>query len=165
MNVVVAAERRRPLALAAFVSAVLFGIGLVVAGMTTPGKVVGFLDVGGRWDPSLAFVMLGAIAVHAIAHRFIRRWSAPLFGSAFHLPTRRDVDARLLLGAALFGVGWGLSGICPGPGLVAVVHGGLVGARPLLVFIAAMVVGMKLFGLLDMVTKPRPSHNTTPSAT
>lgn len=150
-----AGDRVAPMALAAFGSAALFGVGLVVAGMTTPSKVVGFLDVFGAWDPSLAFVMIGAIAVHTVLLRLIRRRRAPLFGNGFHLSHRRDLDGRLLLGAALFGTGWGLSGICPGPGLVAVVHGGLSGALPIVVFVVMMLVGMKLFGIYDTMTTAR----------
>jgi uncharacterized membrane protein YedE/YeeE len=134
-------------ALAGFASAVLFGIGLIAAGMTLPSKVVGFLDVFGQWDPSLAFVMIGAIGVHAVLYRLIRKRRSPLFGDGFHITHRRDIDGRLLVGAALFGVGWGLSGICPGPGLVASVAGALSGVLPILAFVVAMLVGMKLFGI------------------
>src|SRR6185295_7370618 len=98
-------------------------VGLAVSGMTRPSKVVGFLDVFGAWDASLAFVMVGAIGVHAVLQRVIARRGSPLFEDRFHLPTRRDVDARLLAGAAVFGVGWGLGGFCPGPGLVAAASG------------------------------------------
>jgi len=116
----------------------LFGVGLAVSGMTMPSKVMGFLDVLGAWDPSLAFVMIGAIAVHAVAYRLITRRSSPLVDTRFHLPTRKDIDARLVLGAALFGVGWGLAGYCPGPGLVSAAGG----AVPALVFVAGMTLGM-----------------------
>ena len=124
--------------IAAFVSGVVFAIGLALAGMTKPSKVIGFLDLRGAWDPSLAFVMCGAIAVHFIALRVIWKRTAPLFDSTFHLPTRKDIDARLILGAALFGVGWGLGGFCPGPALVSV-GGGVTGA---LVFAGGMTVGV-----------------------
>lgn len=116
----------------------LFGVGLAVSGMTRPEKVLGFLDVAGKWDPSLAFVMLGAIAVHMVAHRLTRGRSAPLFDSQFHLPTRKDVDRKLLVGSALFGIGWGLGGLCPGPGIVAAA----AGALPALVFAAGMTIGI-----------------------
>jgi uncharacterized membrane protein YedE/YeeE len=127
-------------ALAAAVSAVLFGVGLVVSGMTQPAKVIGFLDVGGAWDPSLMFVMVGAIGVHAIAWRFIKRAPQPLLGDTFQVPASAAIDARLLVGAGLFGVGWGLSGICPGPGLVALANT----SSAVVTFVGAMVVGMAI---------------------
>ena len=124
--------------LAAFGAGSLFAVGLAISGMTRPSKVVGFLDIAGAWDPSLAFVMIGAIAVHFVAHRLIRRRASPIFDAKFHLPTRKDIDLRLVLGAALFGVGWGLGGFCPGPALVTAA-GGAFGA---LVFVGAMAAGM-----------------------
>lgn len=132
--------------LSALASGLLFGVGLVVSGMTRPGKVQGFLDVTGHWDPSLMFVMAGGIAVHVALFRLVTRRAHPLFDKRFHLPTRRDIDANLVLGAALFGVGWGLAGYCPGPGLVSLGSGGVAG----LVFVATMVVG---FLLRDAQTK------------
>ena len=124
--------------LVAFGAGSLFAVGLAISGMTKPSKVVGFLDIAGAWDPSLAFVMIGAIAVHFLAQRLIRRRAFPVFDTKFHLPTRKDIDVRLLLGAALFGVGWGLGGFCPGPALVTAA-GGAMGA---LVFVGAMTAGM-----------------------
>jgi hypothetical protein len=122
----------------ALVAGLVFGAGLVVSGMTDPKKVLGFLDVFGAWDASLMFVMAGAIAVHAVAHVVARRRSAPLYADRFALPTRRDLDAKLLLGAVLFGLGWGTGGFCPGPSLVA-----LAGANiGVIVFVAAMLAGM-----------------------
>jgi len=123
---------------AAFGTGALFALGLALSGMTKPSKIMGFLDLAGHWDASLAFVMLGAIAVHFVAYRLIRRRSAPLFDTQFHVPTRRDIDPRLVLGAALFGVGWGLGGFCPGPGLVAA--GG--GSLHAMVFLVGMTLGM-----------------------
>jgi uncharacterized membrane protein YedE/YeeE len=116
----------------------LFGAGLAVSGMTQPAKVLGFLDVGGRWDASLMFVMLGAIGVHYWAYRLLPGRRSPWFAQHFGLPTRHDIDARLCLGAVLFGVGWGLGGYCPGPAFVALAAGG-TGVR---VFVAAMLFGM-----------------------
>ncbi len=117
----------------------LFGVGLWVSGMTRPAKVIGFLDPSRGWDPSLGFVMGGAVAVYALANRVVRRRRRePWFGTAFHLPTRRDLDVRLLAGAAIFGVGWGLGGLCPGPGLVAAASG----SGTAVAFVAAMVAGM-----------------------
>ncbi|MCA9710090.1 MAG: YeeE/YedE family protein [Myxococcales bacterium] len=127
--------------LTAFVAGLVFAVGLAFGGMTDPAKVIAFLDVTGHWDPSLAFVMGGAIAVHALAYRGLRRWSAPVFDRVFYLPTRRDIDPRLLLGAALFGVGWGLAGYCPGPALMGLATFG-PGA---LVFVVSMLVGMAAF--------------------
>jgi uncharacterized membrane protein YedE/YeeE len=126
--------------LSAGVAGALFGVGLAVAGMTRPEKVAGFLDITGAWDPSLAFVMAGAIGVHFVAHRLVLRRTAPLFDDRFHMPTRRDIDPRLLGGAGLFGVGWGLGGYCPGPALVSAAAALL----PALVFVAAMTAGMLL---------------------
>jgi hypothetical protein len=101
--------------LAALACGLVFGAGLALSGMTNPAKVLAFLDVAGAWDATLAFVMGGALAVNAAAYAATRRRASPLFADAFALPTRRDLDARLLGGAALFGVGWGLVGLCPGP--------------------------------------------------
>jgi len=117
----------------------LFALGLVIGGMTIPAKVTGFLDVGGAWDPQLAFVMVAAIAVYAPALRWIRG-RRPLAAARFQWPTARAIDARLVGGAALFGIGWGLAGYCPGPALVALAGGGL----PVLVFVAALVLGIAL---------------------
>ena len=124
--------------LSAAAAGVLFALGLAVSGMTKPAKVVGFLDLFGAWDASLAFVMEGAIGVHFVAQRLIKRRAAPLFDGRFHLPTRRDIDARLVVGAVLFGVGWGLGGFCPGPGLVSAGSG----SSGALVFVLGMTVGM-----------------------
>lgn len=124
--------------LAAFAAGALFAIGLAVAGMTRPSKIIGFLDIAGAWDASLAFVMVGAIAVHFVAQRLIVRRGAPLFDAAFHLPTRKDIDPRLVGGAAIFGVGWGLGGLCPGPAIVVASAGSL----PAIVFVVGMTMGM-----------------------
>ncbi len=126
--------------LAAAVAGALFGVGLGVSGMTRPEKVVGFLDLAGAWDASLAFVMLGAIAVHLVAYRLLRRRSSPIFDAKFHVPSRNDIDHRLVLGGALFGVGWGLGGFCPGPGLVAAASG----APAAIAFVVAMTAGVLL---------------------
>jgi uncharacterized membrane protein YedE/YeeE len=106
--------------LAALAAGLLFALGLGLAGMTKPSKVIGFLDVTGEWDPSLMLVMVGAIGVYASAVALAKRRSAPTFAPSFAWPTRSDMDARLFGGAALFGVGWGLSGFCPGPAIVSV---------------------------------------------
>ncbi|MFG1422313.1 DUF6691 family protein [Roseixanthobacter liquoris] len=116
----------------------IFGLGLVVSGMANPAKVLNFLDIAGAWDPSLAFVMGGAVAVTAAGYRWVLAWRKPLFATRFQVPTRRDIDARLLVGAAIFGLGWGLSGLCPGPALTSL---GLA-APGVLAFVPAMVAGM-----------------------
>jgi uncharacterized membrane protein YedE/YeeE len=121
-----------------FAAGALFAAGLLVGGMTQPQKVVQFLDVGGAWDPSLAFVMAGAIAVHAPAYLWARRRSAPWAGGAFSLPTRRDIDLPLVAGAALFGLGWGLAGYCPGPAVTALA----TGRSDVVLVVASMVAGM-----------------------
>ena len=132
-------------ALAAFVAGLIFAVGLALGGMTLPGKVTAFLDIFGDWDPSLALVMLGAITVHAVLYRVIRRHSSPLFAPTFSTPTRRDLDFRLVGGAALFGVGWGLGGFCPGPAVTSLASG----QPSILIFVAAMLVGMFLYKLVD----------------
>ena len=103
--------------LLSFISGVVFALGLGISGMTRPVKVIGFLDFAGHWDPSLAFVMIGAIAVYFVAYRWIRIRSAPLLTDRFSVPQRTDVDRNLVVGAAVFGAGWGLGGFCPAPRL------------------------------------------------
>ncbi|MCX7060133.1 MAG: YeeE/YedE family protein [Gammaproteobacteria bacterium] len=122
------------------VSGLLFGAGLALGGMTDPGKVVAFLDVTGAWDPSLAFVMGSALLVTFPVFAWVRRSARPLFAERFQLPTRRDLDPQLLLGAALFGIGWGIAGLCPGP---AIANLG-AGSPEILLFVATMVAGMWL---------------------
>jgi uncharacterized protein len=124
--------------LAAWICGLVFGLGLLVSGMTDPAKVQGFLDVTGRWDPSLACVMAVALAVAFPAFQFAKARDASLFGAPMMLPTARAVDRPLLLGAALFGIGWGLVGLCPGPALVALVTGG----AKAWIFGLAMLAGM-----------------------
>jgi uncharacterized membrane protein YedE/YeeE len=128
-----------------FFVGLLFGIGLLVSGMTDPGKVLGFLDLAGAWDPSLAFVMGGAILVGLVAFAAAKTRTQSLLGGAMHLPTSRDIDRRLVIGSLLFGAGWGLAGFCPGPGLVAMGTGEPKAA----LFVAAMVGGMLVFEILD----------------
>ena len=123
-----------------FLGGVVFALGLGISGMTDADKVLGFLNLAGDWDPALAFVMVGAIGVHLILYRLIVRRPSPLFGDRFHLPTRRDISPRLLTGAALFGVGWGMGGFCPGPGLVSLAGLG----TSAVVFVACMLAGMVL---------------------
>jgi uncharacterized membrane protein YedE/YeeE len=122
----------------AFLCGALFAVGLAVSGMTHPTKVLAFLDFAGDWDPSLAFVMGSGVLVNLVVFRFVLRRPAPLLAPSFSLPTRTAIDARLLGGAAIFGVGWGLGGFCPGPALVSVVGG----AAPVVGFVLAMLVAM-----------------------
>jgi uncharacterized membrane protein YedE/YeeE len=132
--------------LVALASGIVFSLGLCLSGMTHPSKVLGFLDFFGQWDPSLAFVMVGAISVSAVAFRLSRRRAAPLFDDRFHLArVGGKVDRRVLLGSAVFGVGWGLSGLCPGPAVTSLVTG-----RPAaLVFVGAMVFGMLVVDVFE----------------
>ncbi len=131
----------------------VFGLGLIVSGMANPAKVLGFLDVGGAWDPSLALVMAGAIAVGFVAFRFMKNRTLSLMGAEMKLPTASRIDRRLVMGSALFGIGWGIAGFCPGPGLVALG----MGDTKALVFVAAMLLGMVVFELLEL---RRPAMTT-----
>jgi uncharacterized membrane protein YedE/YeeE len=133
-----------PRILASFVCGLVFGAGLLISGMTEPNKVLGFLDIFGAWDATLAFVMAGAVAVSAVGFALARRRVSPLFAPSYFWPTRRDIDAPLVAGAVLFGVGWGLVGICPGPALVNLA--GL--SMPIIVFVGAMVIGMLGYEIL-----------------
>lgn len=137
-----------------FLVGLLFGIGLLISGMTDPGKVLGFLDLAGAWDPSLAFVMGGAILVGVIAFTVAKQRTRTFLGTALHLPTSRHIDRRLVLGSLTFGVGWGLAGFCPGPGLVALGAGEPKAA----LFVAAMVGGMLLFGIFERLSKGSGTH-------
>ena len=127
--------------LAAFFCGVAFAIGLSVGGMTQASKVHDFLDVTGAWDPSLAFVMGGAVLVHFVTLRWVLKRPSPLLVTDFVLPTRKDLDWKLLLGSAVFGAGWGLGGVCPGPGLTLLASG----LQPAIIFVVSMVLAMVLF--------------------
>ena len=124
-----------------FLSGLIFAVGLGVSGMTQPHIVRGFLDVFGNWDPRLLGVMVGAIFVHATAFRFIKKRTSPLLEETFQLPSKKDIDCRLILGAAIFGIGWGWAGICPEPGLVALLSGDV----RFILFIGALLIGMITF--------------------
>jgi uncharacterized membrane protein YedE/YeeE len=132
-------------ALSALAAGLLFGIGLMVSGMTQADKVINFLNPFGDWDPSLGFVMIGALAVHVVARRVTLRRNAPLLEPHFLVPTRRDISPRLVLGSSLFGIGWALGGYCPGPGLVSVASG----ATPAVVFMGGTTLGMILVHAWD----------------
>ena len=139
----------------AFAAGLVFGVGLIVSGMTDPGKVIGFLDVAGAWDPSLAFVMGGAILVGFFAFFFGGRRAKTLLGHPLYLPQRRDIDYRLLGGSVVFGIGWGLAGFCPGPALVSFGSGQDKAA----VFVLAMLAGMALFTVAERYTAGRPDRS------
>jgi uncharacterized protein len=131
--------------ISAFVTGLIFGIGLLISGMANPDKVLSFLDITGNWDPSLALVMGGAIAVGAVAFTFIKGRTHSLLGEPLRLPTKRDLDSRLVLGSLGFGVGWGLAGFCPGPAVVALGAGELKAV----IFVIAMLAGMGIFEILE----------------
>jgi uncharacterized membrane protein YedE/YeeE len=131
--------------LSEFLIGLLFGFGLILSGMTDPGKVIGFLDLFGQWDPSLAFVMGGAIAVGFFAFSMAKRRTQNFLGGAMRLPTSQDIDKRLVIGSLVFGAGWGLAGFCPGPALVSLG----AGQDKAVVFVIAMVLGMLAFEWLE----------------
>jgi uncharacterized membrane protein YedE/YeeE len=131
-----------------FLVGLLFGLGLILSGMTDPGKVLGFLDISGMWDPSLALVMAGAIAVGFFAFAIAKKRTVNFLGGVLHLPKSNQIDKPLVIGATLFGAGWGLAGFCPGPGLVSLASGQIKGAM----FVGFMVLGMKLFEVWNRQT-------------
>jgi uncharacterized protein len=131
--------------LSALLAGLVFGIGLIVSGMSDPAKVLGFLDLAGPWDPSLALVMAGAIAVGVVAFVIAARRSHSWLGVEMALPTARNVDRRLVAGSLVFGIGWGVAGFCPGPGLVALG----MGEAKALIFVAAMLAGMGIFEWIE----------------
>jgi uncharacterized membrane protein YedE/YeeE len=137
--------------LLAFLAGLVFGLGLLLSGMADPAKVLGFLDLAGAWDPSLAFVMAGAIAAGVLAFALARRRTRSLLGDAMQLPTKTGIDRRLIAGSLLFGAGWGLAGFCPGPALVALG----MGESKAIVFVVAMLAGMGLFELIEARRKRR----------
>lgn len=137
--------------LAAFFAGLVFGIGLIVSGMTDPAKVIGFLDLAGRWDPSLAFVMVGAILVGAIGYAVARKRAVAFLGGTLHLSAARNIDRRLVLGSLVFGAGWGLAGFCPGPAVVSLG----AGQDKAVVFVIAMLAGMALFELAEAFARRR----------
>jgi len=132
---------------------VLFGWGLIISGMSNPQKVLGFLDLAGNWDPSLAFVMMGAVLVGLAGFYVVSKRSEAFFGGALHIPTRRDITKPLLIGSLIFGAGWGIAGFCPGPALVALGAGHLKA----IVFVAAMLAGMDICGRFFAGHRSNPS--------
>lgn len=133
------------LMLASLLAGFVFGLGLIVSSMVDPAKILGFLDVAGRWDPSLALVMVGAVGVGLVAFSLARRRTMSLLGAEIRLPSAREIDRRLVIGSLTFGVGWGIAGFCPGPALVALG----MGKVKALVFVAFMLAGMALFEWLE----------------
>jgi uncharacterized membrane protein YedE/YeeE len=131
--------------LLAFLAGVIFGIGLLTAGMASPAKVLGFLDLAGAWDPSLALVMAAAIGVAFLPFSWARSQRCSLLGAPMQLPGKRELDRRLIGGSLLFGIGWGIAGICPGPAVAIL----LTGRWQVLLFVAAMLVGMAVFAALE----------------
>lgn len=129
----------------AFITGLVFGLGLILSGMTDPSKVLGFLDLAGNWDPSLAFVMGGAILVGSFAFHFAKGRPKALLGDAMRLPTATQIDKRLVLGGLTFGVGWGLAGYCPGPALTSLAQGGI---KPV-IFVIAMLAGMAVYEMWE----------------
>ncbi|MAZ47985.1 MAG: YeeE/YedE family protein [Halobacteriovoraceae bacterium] len=135
--------------LSSFFLGLLFSIGLSVSGMVNPNKVIGFLDLWGTWDPDLIFVMGGAAGLNFVTFRFVLKRKNPLLGENFHMPTANEIDLKLLVGSALFGIGWGLGGICPGPGIANLFS---LKAEPI-VFIIFMLLGMLSFKWFDKLSK------------
>ncbi|RQR26147.1 hypothetical protein DIE23_30725 [Burkholderia sp. Bp9143] len=135
----------------AFLAGLLFGVGLIVSGMANPQKVLGFLDLAGRWDPSLAFVMAGAIGVAVFAFAWAKRRTRSLLGLPIQWPAARTITVRLVAGSAVFGIGWGLAGFCPGPAIVSIGLGSVKG----IAFVVAMLVGMALFEWIERARKAR----------
>lgn len=139
--------------LMSFAAGLVFGLGLILSGMTNPAKVIGFLDLAGNWDPSLGFVMAGAILVGAVAFQFASRRTRAWLGDAMRMPTATKIDRRLVLGGLTFGVGWGLAGYCPGPAVVSVAQGG----SKALIFFVAMLAGMAIYEIMDRLSSPSPA--------
>ena len=138
-----------------FAIGLIFGLGLIASGMTDPGKVLGFLDLAGLWDPSLAFVMGGAILVGVFAFALARKRTTGVLGGAMHMPPARHIDRRLVLGSLLFGVGWGIAGFCPGPAIVSLG----MGEPKAVVFVLAMLAGMGIFEWLESRKAARSAHH------
>ena len=142
------------IAFASLLAGLVFGLGLIASGMANPAKVLGFLDLAGHWDPSLAFVMAGAIVVGAVAFAVANRRARSFLGAEMRLPSARHIDRRLVLGSVLFGIGWGVAGFCPGPALVALG----MGEVKALVFVAAMLVGMGAFEFFERRKRAPAPH-------
>ena len=140
----------------AFAGGLIFGLGLILAGMSNPAKVLGFLDLAGNWNPSLAFVMLSAITISAVGYVISKKMTVTLLGMPMPVPPRQDLDIKLVSGSLLFGLGWGLAGICPGPGVVLAGSGAQKG----ILFTIAMLAGMAVFELLDQFSVTRKNRSS-----
>jgi uncharacterized membrane protein YedE/YeeE len=138
-------------ALVAFISGVVFAVGLGIGGMTQPAKVIGFLDFVGNWDPSLALVMLGAVGVHSLFYRLLGNRPSSRLAPAIPLPTRKEIDFRLIGGSALFGLGWGIAGLCPGPAITSLASGNF----PVVIFSVGMIAGIVVFDLKEIISLRR----------
>lgn len=137
--------------IAALISGIVFGLGLAISEMINPARVIGFLDITGDWDFTLALVMGGALIVTIIGFPLITKRSHPIFAEKFHLPTRSDIDTPLLGGAALFGIGWGIAGLCPGPAIA-----GLASLNPsIFLFVGAMIIGQMIGGKIQLILAPK----------
>ena len=148
-----------------FAIGLTFGLGLLVSGMSNPAKVLNFLDLAGigagSWDPSLAFVMMGAVATAFVGFRLVLKWQRPIFGETFHLPTKSDLSPRVISGPAIFGVGWGIAGLCPGPAFVALGYG----SSASILFVVAMLAGMAAARVLaTRHPESGPAASAQPSA-
>lgn len=128
-----------------FFSGFLFSIGLILAGMTNPHKILGFLDFFGVWDPSLIFVMIGAISIHSVFYRFISKKKTPVFEKEWHIPKNKNITVNLIFGSTLFGIGWGLAGYCPGPALISLAQPN----KSVVLFALSLISGMAVFYFLD----------------
>jgi hypothetical protein len=146
--------------LAAILSGLVFGLGVTIAGMNNPEKVLDFLDIAGNWDPSLALVLAAATGTAGLSFRYILRRRCPIFGTKFHLPLSNDIEFRLVLGAGIFGIGWGIVGLCPGPAFTTL----LLGQWQAYVFIAAMVAGMIVYQWIDARLAARRERAANPPA-
>lgn len=131
----------------AFVTGLIFGLGLILSGMTNPAKIIGFLDIFGDWDPALALVMIGALIVSATSFQLIKKNKKTYFGQQLNLPANNKIDHKLIIGSLIFGIGWGLAGYCPGPALVSVMHGGY---QPV-IFVLSMLAGMGIFEIFNKI--------------
>lgn len=136
-------------AAASFLVGLIFAIGLGLSGMIRPEKVIGFLDIFGNWDPSLMFVMIGAISVHFVSYKLVRKMNSPLFDTQWHVPTKTEITPALVIGSMMFGIGWALAGYCPGPAITS-----LAGFKTgPIIFVVSMLGGMFLFNIIDKKIK------------
>ena len=141
--------------IATFICGLLFSLGLIISGMINPAKVLGFLDIFGQWDASLAFVMMSAVLVTSLGYRFVLHKPNPIFKAEFSIPTKTDLDSHIVIGPALFGIGWGLAGLCPGPALAALT----AAPEASWLFFVSMIAGMMLIKIWKNISLPKPKLN------